>query len=422
MEHAHPRLDRARDPGRGARLVADVRRAGGPAGGGRRRRRRRVRRRRAPRRQLADVRPGGGAARRRRSGRGAREAIVATKIWTGDVDDGAAAVRRPARLVRRAVDLLQVHNLVAWRAHLDVDGARARGRADRLARARRTTQPSAFGELEAVMRPGRIDAVQVPLNPVERTRERADPAARRGPRAGRDRDAAARRGRPARAGRSRPSSRPPASAAGPRRSSAGASPTRASPSRSRRRPRPRTRRPTPPPARRRRWTRTCGSGSAASPARAAERTGTARRRLSWRRGSVRVLRIVEGGREASFVYRDDRAVAFLDIGPVTPRPPMVCRCATCRSSRTSRTTSARTCSSWRPGSPRRSADRACPAKASTCSSPTARRRSRRSSTRTSTCSPAGRRRLHDRQPGLVAPRPTRAELDANAEAIRAALR
>ena len=93
------------------------------------------------------------------------DSIVATKIWTGDADDGRRQFADQRRWFGR-VDLLQVHNLVAWRSHLAwMEAERAAGRIGWLGAT--TYQPSAFGELEAVMRSGRIHAVQVPFNPAE---------------------------------------------------------------------------------------------------------------------------------------------------------------------------------------------------------------------------------------------------------------
>ena len=69
------------------------------------------------------------------------------------------------------VDLYQVHNLVNWRAHLDT---LERLRAEGTVRAIGAThyQPAAFDELRTVMKTGRISAIQIPYNPLERDVER----------------------------------------------------------------------------------------------------------------------------------------------------------------------------------------------------------------------------------------------------------
>ena len=93
------------------------------------------------------------------------EMVVATKIWTADEADGRRQLADQRQWFGR-VDLLQVHNLVAWRSHLAwMEREREAGTVGWLGAT--TYQPSAFGELETVMRSGRIHAVQVPLNPVE---------------------------------------------------------------------------------------------------------------------------------------------------------------------------------------------------------------------------------------------------------------
>ena len=99
-----------------------------------------------------------------------RDAFIATKVWTRSAEEGHRHLSRQLAWFGGRIDLLQVHNLLGWQGHLDwMERERAVGNIGWLGVS--TYDPSAFGELEHVMQTGRIHAIQVPLNPLERDTE-----------------------------------------------------------------------------------------------------------------------------------------------------------------------------------------------------------------------------------------------------------
>ncbi len=96
--------------------------------------------------------------------------IVATKIWANSAEQARSQFESQMGFFQERVDIEQVHNLVAWRSHLDwMEEEQERGRIGLLGATH--YNPSAFDELEKVMRSGRVQAIQIPYNPVERDAE-----------------------------------------------------------------------------------------------------------------------------------------------------------------------------------------------------------------------------------------------------------
>jgi diketogulonate reductase-like aldo/keto reductase len=92
--------------------------------------------------------------------RARQRAFVATKVWTSGRDAGVAQMRRSLALLKcQEIDLMQVHNLLDWRTQLATLRAWKReGRIRYLGVTHYT--PSAYGDLEAVMRAETLDFVQ----------------------------------------------------------------------------------------------------------------------------------------------------------------------------------------------------------------------------------------------------------------------
>ena len=124
-------------------------------------------RRRARRGLLAHVRGGRTGAGRGARGR-RRDAIVATKVWASTCARVAAQVERALGFFGGYVDLYQVHNLLAWPRPARRCSSAVRDEGAVRAIGATHYSPAAFAELATVMRTGRISAIQIPYNPLER--------------------------------------------------------------------------------------------------------------------------------------------------------------------------------------------------------------------------------------------------------------
>jgi aryl-alcohol dehydrogenase-like predicted oxidoreductase len=99
------------------------------------------------------------------------DAVVATKVWAGSVEEGKVQIHRALGFFGGRIDLYQVHNLVAWRDQLRLmEELRDAGTVTAIGATHYS--PAAFGQLAEVMRSGRISAIQVPYNPLQREVER----------------------------------------------------------------------------------------------------------------------------------------------------------------------------------------------------------------------------------------------------------
>jgi aryl-alcohol dehydrogenase-like predicted oxidoreductase len=99
------------------------------------------------------------------------QVLIADKIWTPSEEEGEVQLARAAAWYGGRVDLMQIHNLVAWPTHLPMlEAARDRGQVGLIGATHYS--PAAFGELAELMASGRIGAVQVPYNPAQREVER----------------------------------------------------------------------------------------------------------------------------------------------------------------------------------------------------------------------------------------------------------
>ena len=96
--------------------------------------------------------------------------LVATKVWSAD--DGVAARQIANGLYFGGrVDLYQVHNLVALPGRLEMlEELKGQGHVRAIGATH--FSETAFGQLQDVMKSGRIDTIQIPYNPIQRQVER----------------------------------------------------------------------------------------------------------------------------------------------------------------------------------------------------------------------------------------------------------
>jgi aryl-alcohol dehydrogenase-like predicted oxidoreductase len=94
-------------------------------------------------------------------------ALVATKVWT---DDDVVAERQIAESLAfygGHIELLQIHNMLRWPERLRrIEELRDAGQVSYVGATH--WRADSFHELEAAMTTGRLDAIQIPYNPVER--------------------------------------------------------------------------------------------------------------------------------------------------------------------------------------------------------------------------------------------------------------
>ena len=98
--------------------------------------------------------------------------FIATKVWTEGRDAGIRQMEESLRRLRtKSVDLMQVHNLVDWRVHLEtLKGWKAEGKTRYVGVTHYTE--GAYGELEGVVKNEAVDFVQLNYSVAERAAER----------------------------------------------------------------------------------------------------------------------------------------------------------------------------------------------------------------------------------------------------------
>jgi diketogulonate reductase-like aldo/keto reductase len=99
------------------------------------------------------------------------KAFIATKVWTQGREAGIRQMRQSMALLRKdRIDLMQIHNLVDWRTHLQTLRAwKAEGRIRYIGITHYTA--SAFDDVEAIMRSEKLDFLQINYSLADRHAE-----------------------------------------------------------------------------------------------------------------------------------------------------------------------------------------------------------------------------------------------------------
>jgi aryl-alcohol dehydrogenase-like predicted oxidoreductase len=100
-----------------------------------------------------------------------KDVVIATKVWAGSAREGREQIGRALEWYGGHIEVYQIHNLEGWQVHLPyLEQLKAEGKI----RAIGITHWSAsqFDRMGEIIATGRIDVIQVPLNPQERDVER----------------------------------------------------------------------------------------------------------------------------------------------------------------------------------------------------------------------------------------------------------
>lgn len=93
--------------------------------------------------------------------------LLATKIWANTRTEGVEQVKRALSLFNNCIDLYQIHNLMNWREHLALlEKLRDSGQVNAIGITHYNS--ASFREMRQIMQTGRVTAIQIPYNPLER--------------------------------------------------------------------------------------------------------------------------------------------------------------------------------------------------------------------------------------------------------------